>query len=79
MLQRREWVLRGVLDYNLNLSILVIIIAKYEHIDAVPLGYYQAELSFKTRRKLSDIFQAGRIDTEDIFSVKHMILVEISP
>ena len=44
MLQRREWVLRGVLDYNLNLSILVIIIAKYEHIDAVPLGYYQAEL-----------------------------------
>ena len=44
MLQRREWVLRGVLDYNLSMSILNEIIAKYEHIDAVPLGYHQAEL-----------------------------------
>ena len=44
MLQRRAWILRGVLDYNLSMSLLTEIVAKYERIDAVPQGYHQAEL-----------------------------------
>lgn len=51
-LQRREWVLRGVLDYNLNLSILYKIIGKYEHIDAVPLGYHQAEFYIQDQEEV---------------------------
>ena len=42
--ERREWVLRGVLDYNISMSLLDKIIGKYERIDAVPQGYHQPEL-----------------------------------
>ena len=43
-IQRREWVLRGVLDHNLSMSLLDKIVGKYERIDAVPQGYHQPEL-----------------------------------
>jgi len=39
-LQRREWILRGVLEHDFNLSLLEDIIYKYEKIDAVPTGYH---------------------------------------
>jgi len=38
-LQRRAWVVRGVLDYDLNISLLEQIIIKFERIDFVPQGY----------------------------------------
>jgi len=43
-LQRRAWVVRGVLDYDLNISLLEQIIIKFERIDFVPQGYFQPEL-----------------------------------
>ena len=33
-----------MLDYDLSLCVLQKIIGKYDHIDAVPQGYHQAEL-----------------------------------
>ena len=44
MLLRRVWVLRGVLDYNLNMSKLEAIAKKYEQLAILPQGYHYPEL-----------------------------------
>jgi len=49
--ERNVWVLRGALDHDLNLSLLVKIIEKYKLIDTVPLGYFQAELYLKKENR----------------------------
>ena len=44
VLLRRVWVLRGVLDYNLNMSKLEAIAEKYEKLAILPQGYFYPEL-----------------------------------
>ena len=44
VLLRRVWVLRGVLDFNLNMSTLEAIAKKYEKLAILPQGYYYPEL-----------------------------------
>ena len=50
---RREWVLRGVIDYSLSMSVLLQVISKYERIDIVPLSYCQPELYVFQAKKLN--------------------------
>jgi hypothetical protein len=43
-LKRELWVVEGVLKFNLNKVVLDTIVSKFNHIDAVPSGYYYPEL-----------------------------------
>ena len=48
------WVLRGVLNHDLNMTILELIAAKYERIDIVPTDYYQPELFMNDSAVISE-------------------------